>query len=445
MSAAINALIAQGGPTLGSGLPEVANMLNQRAQQTLQNNRLATQDQYAAEEHAQRADQYNKQKTDEDAKRAFTATEYLKRVGDADLPSAVQQFPPLIAALQKAGVDPAHPDSLDHMKAIIDQVHQVTGAHLGIAPPKQFKVVGDINDPNQGVYKTDPDSGDISQVRAPRDPLEGLKFGETVKHDRATENQAAAALRASEAARANGGAPPSGYRLAKDGTGNLEVIPGGPADKTAGLGGRESVMFQRVASSAKAGLQDLKNISELPVGASTGFLGVGSSPGHSIMASARDALRNKLSSQDVQDYNTMIAGLSRNLSTIETAGLAPNGSITASMDSIMLREGDSGVTKLRKLAQARQIIIRGIETNLANPKLPKEQKELVQQIMDDTAAAVPFTQHDITEMQSRQTKNANVTLMDVAGQKGLGKSGSHPSDIQSILDKYPSHDYAGPG
>lgn len=412
----INALIAQGGRPIGADLPEVANMLNQRAQQTLQNNRLATQDQYAAEEHAQRTDQYNQEKTDRDAKQAYGESQQLLAIQDpGQLLSTVQQAPHILAGLQQHNVDLNNPDAV---RQAITSVNQMTAAHLGIAPPNKLETIGDLNDPNAGVYQKD-DTGKLTSIRAPRDPLEGQKFGETMRHDKATEAQAAAALRASEASRSQGGAPPAGYRLAKDGSGDLEVIPGGPADK-ARLGAREGVMFQRVLSSANAGLNDLKNISELPVGASSGIMGIGSSPGHSVMASARDALRNKLSSQEVQDYNTMIAGLSRNLSTIETAGLAPNGSITASMDSIMLRDGDSGVTKLRKLAQGRQIIERGLETNLANPKLPQTQKDIVQKILTGVQGAIPFTQHDITELQRRQASDSSVTLQDLANEKGLG-------------------------
>lgn len=213
--------------------------------------------------------------------------------------------------------------------------------------------------------------------------------------------------------------PPSGYRAKPDGT--LEAIPGGPADKNgaAGLGGRESVMFQRVMNSANSATEALKNISELPVGASTGVFGVGASPGTSLFASAKGALTNALSSQEVQDYNTMLAGVSRNLSTIETAGLAPNGSLTHSMDAIQLREGDSNLTKLRKLAEMRQIIVKGIETNTSNPKLPKDQKDLVNGIIDQVKTAIPFTQHDITELQRRQNKNPSTTLQDLMKEQGL--------------------------
>jgi hypothetical protein len=199
------------------------------------------------------------------------------------------------------------------------------------------------------------------------------------------------------------------------------VVPKGGA---AGLGGREGVMFQRVLSSANSALEALKNISELPVGASTGTFGIGASPGQSLFASAKGALTNKLAPQEVQDYNTMLAGVGRNLSTIEAAGLAPNGSLTHSMDSIQLREGDSQITKMRKLAEMRQIIIKGIETNLDNPKLPDEQKSRIKQIIEDTKTAIPFTQSDITKLQQKQNANPSYTFQDLMKEKGLGAPAS---------------------
>jgi hypothetical protein len=187
----------------------------------------------------------------------------------------------------------------------------------------------------------------------------------------------------------------------------------------AGLGGREGVMFQRVANSANSALEALKNISELPTTVSGGIFGASKTPGPTLAQSVKNVLTNKLSSQDVQDYNTMIAGVSRNLSTIETAGLAPNGSLTHSMDSLTMVEGETGMTKLRKLAEMRQIIIKGIETNIDNPKLPQPQKDLIQRIIDQTKEAIPFTQHDITQLQRRQTADPQATLQDLMKEKGL--------------------------
>ena len=160
------------------------------------------------------------------------------------------------------------------------------------------------------------------------------------------------------------------------------------------------------------------------------------------MESVKGVLSQKVTSQEAQDYKTMIAGVSRSLSTIETAGLAPNGSITHSMDSITLNEGDSQLTKLRKLAETRQIIEKGIEPNLSNPKLAPAQRDLITRIISDVQTAIPFTQHDITQLQ--QSKNPNATLLDFARKTGLpttaGATSQAPVKIQSDADyaKLPS-------
>ena len=232
---------------------------------------------------------------------------------------------------------------------------------------------------------------------------------------------------------------PAGYERDPNTPGALRPIAGGPHDPnavSAGMDSRSSVMFNRVAASANEAVQALKNIAELPVTTSTGWFG-GAQPATTLMGSVKSVLGQKITSQEAQDYKTMIAGVSRSLSTIETAGLAPNGSITHSMDSITLNEGDSQLTKLRKLAETRQIIEKGIEPNLSNPKLAPAQRELINKIVSEVQSAIPFTQHDITKLQ--QSKNPNATLMDFAKSTGLpsqAPAGAHPAPIQALLDKY---------
>lgn len=217
---------------------------------------------------------------------------------------------------------------------------------------------------------------------------------------------------------------PTGYERDPNNPGALRPITGGPHDPNstaAGMDSRSSVMFNRVAASANEAVQALKNIAELPVTTSSGWFG-SAQPGHSLMESVKGVLAQKVTSQEAQDYKTMIAGVSRSLSTIETAGLAPNGSITHSMDSITLNEGDSQLTKMRKLAETRQIIEKGLEPNLANPKLAPAQRDLITKIIGDVQQAIPFTQHDITQLQ--QSKNPNATLLDFARKTGLPTASS---------------------
>ena len=144
------------------------------------------------------------------------------------------------------------------------------------------------------------------------------------------------------------------------------------------MSGRESVYIlivwrQRAMKRRLA----IKNITELPLDTSTGWLAVARSREQVCLALRRTSLANTLTPQSVQDYNTMIAGVSRNLATIESAGLAPSGALTHSMDSLILKEGDTPLTQMRKLAEMRQIVEKGLEPNLANPNIPQQQRDLV--------------------------------------------------------------------
>lgn len=213
---------------------------------------------------------------------------------------------------------------------------------------------------------------------------------------------------------------PSGYQVSKDDPTRIEPIPGGPKDPSAatagGLGGRDGVMFQRVTSAANAGVKAIENIAELPIASSSGWLS-GRGESHSLFGSVKDVLAQKVTGQDAQTVNVMFSGLSRNLATLETAGLSPGGNLTHSLESLKLNEGDTQMTKIRKLAEMRQIVEENLSPNLANPKLAPAQKELVQNIITKVQKAVPFSQHDVTQFES--SKNPRATIMDFAKSSGV--------------------------
>jgi hypothetical protein len=211
---------------------------------------------------------------------------------------------------------------------------------------------------------------------------------------------------------------PMGYRMAQDGV-SFEPVPGGPADpnKPAVIGAREAVYLNRVLGSATQGIASVKNITRLPVGASSGILGVGASPGKSIFESAKGALLNKIADQDVQTYNRMIAGLTRNLATIEGQGLVPAGSFVNSFDSLALRPGDTELTKLQSLAEMRQTIEAGLAPISENPRIPPQTKQFVDQLLGQIREAVPFNWENLLDFQAQDDPQA--TIMDLARSRGL--------------------------
>lgn len=199
--------------------------------------------------------------------------------------------------------------------------------------------------------------------------------------------------------------PKGGYRSAVglqpiEGT-EFKQLKGGDQ----GPGARSEVFIKRTLSAANEGVKALQNVMELPIeSTSRGFFG-GRSQGTGLMEAAKETLTNKATSQEVQDYQTMVTGLTRNLAQIESAGLAPAGSLTHNMEGAILKEGDTNLTKLRKMAEARQIIEQGIEPNLHDPKIGADQKQEVQNLIESVKQAVPFTQHDLTQYEYKGKKN----------------------------------------
>jgi hypothetical protein len=177
--------------------------------------------------------------------------------------------------------------------------------------------------------------------------------------------------------------------------------------------GREYMMTSRIVSAADLGSSALQNIVELPLGSNTGIFGVGATPGHNVLQATTDTLRNKLSSPEVQNYNTMITGLTRNLAMIESSGLMPQGSLTESMSSIIAREGDTESNMLHKLAEARQIIEKGVQSTLNNPRLPPAVADELRGSLANLTNAIPFTQHDVTMMDRAQRGGKKTSINDI--------------------------------
>lgn len=195
-------------------------------------------------------------------------------------------------------------------------------------------------------------------------------------------------------------------------------------DKAATAGkitGRAAQMVGRVLTSANEGLRDLSNVARLPVTASTGLFG-GRQQSGGLMDATKEVMANKMTSQEAQLYNVMASGFQRNLAGIETSGLAPQGFLSHQMDTLLFKEGDTGDTKLAKLAQIRQIIEAGLEVVVNTDGMPDLQKAQAERIIEGVKKAVPFTQSDVLDLMEAQRKNPAMTLTQLAQKKGLGAS-----------------------
>lgn len=186
---------------------------------------------------------------------------------------------------------------------------------------------------------------------------------------------------------------------------------------TSATGGTIAERFTgRVIQGANLATAAIENVVELPFTADTGVFGSGTAPdGLSIFDASGQYLRNEMSSDNVQAYNTMMAGVLRNLAIIESSGLAPTGKFTDSMGAVLFRPGDSttGLTRMRKMAEMRQIVDEGLRPLLAG-RASKEQKQFIRGIIDRIHRAVPITHANITAYQRAQAKNPKLSYRDWA-------------------------------
>ena len=204
---------------------------------------------------------------------------------------------------------------------------------------------------------------------------------------------------------------------------NLVILP---ESMMAGGGGRNAAMVTRTLTAAKDATTEIKNIVELPLEASTGwFQGSQNAAAHTLIGATKNILAQKVTSQDVQDFNTSMIGMGKALAALESGGMQTNQALIAQFDRLALNEGDTNLTKMRKLATMRQQAENALESNLTSPLMGKEQKEFSRQLIDELRTAVPWTPNDVTMLQ--RSKNPSASLRDFAKNVGLA-----PADQQAL-------------
>lgn len=305
----------------------------------------------------------------------------------------------------------------------------------GADPAKQFAagqgVQGKVLNPLDTVG-----SAGYTNLRTPGDELETTPLGQSM----IMENEATAALsddkrinperhRAPPSAGGSGVDPVSGLKIPTNFMPNPEFDPTQvvsdnnqpfmPIPGATAQGAIEQRYQSRIQVGANNAIQTLHNITKLPAGASAGVLGIGSSPGGNIFTAGIDNLRNRVSSQAVQDYNSLLAGLDRNLATVEGAGQVASDALAGSYSNLQLRDGDTELTKLRKLAEMKQTIVAGLEPHLHNMRIPKSQRDYMAKLIDEVNGIIPFTQDDVVMLS--QAENPQLTIQDVIEARGLAE------------------------
>lgn len=191
-------------------------------------------------------------------------------------------------------------------------------------------------------------------------------------------------------------------------------------------GGRTAGQVIRITTAAHDLATELENISELPKGANSGLL-----PKAGLEGTPLGALSRAVTSQAAQSYKVSAVGLSRALASLETAGLAPPGSLTGQMEGLQIQAGDSPITVMQKMAAMRQMGENGIDAIVASPLLSSDQEKDVLKIKDRLSKAIPWSQQDVIHLMN--SGDSKATLSSIAKQRLNIQEGKIPT-VQSAAE-----------
>lgn len=194
---AVNALIAQGIRPLGADVPEIAQMLQQRRQQTFQNSLASAANTRAQAEFNQKLSAESDVKKQQDAQRAIAEADQLSRIPDDQLAQYISQsLPHVAAAAEQAGILPNDIQRLRQMSSI---VRMKAATYLGQSPPqmqlkevpKEGSLIGLTPTPSGGFTSTTLASGAPAEETfgAPFDAVKDGKPGVFARGNRGTIKQ----------------------------------------------------------------------------------------------------------------------------------------------------------------------------------------------------------------------------------------------------------------
>ena len=158
----------------------------------------------------------------------------------------------------------------------------------------------------------------------------------------------------------------------------------------AGQVGRITGAMSQVSGAVQA-LSDLPVTTANPVFGQKNF--------SSLFTAPLSVLNQKMTDQTAFLMQTALAGVARNLATIETSGAATGlvGLTDKIEQAIIIQKGSTVNVALYKLAEMRRIVEDGVRTALASDNYTPGEKDLLRFNLKRVEEAIPFTQKQVTD------------------------------------------------
>lgn len=165
-----------------------------------------------------------------------------------------------------------------------------------------------------------------------------------------------------------------------------------------------------IAVAANEAAGSITNIMNLPEKSTTGVFQGQNTKG--LMNAPLGALTNALTKEDTQRYNTEIANFGRYLAQVTKGGRnVTNADIEKNQAQFAIREGDTALTVLTRIAQMRQSLERALEVKIASDKTPAPLKDIYRTRLEEVTNAIPFTVNDVNQIRNEKKKTKTFTDM----------------------------------
>lgn len=193
---------------------------------------------------------------------------------------------------------------------------------------------------------------------------------------------------------------------------------------------QQQFILQRAVNALGGAASAMETIVELGQGTTTGIFPYLSNK-EGMLNYVKDMAGRKISSRDADMLNTALAGLGRNLATIEASGLATGLTTLAQKleSGVFINAGqDDPFRVAMKLADMKRVAIEGIKPAVTSGLLTPDQKKTAEELIDRIEKVIPY---NTVEVARAAAKPGKPTLGGAAAAAVSPLKLESPEDVQA--------------
>ena len=185
-------------------------------------------------------------------------------------------------------------------------------------------------------------------------------------------------------------------------------------------GNRVQPQLQRLLGAGSQMEAHLTNLSEMPIGGSIGaFMGVENrAPDELSEGLKRTAMRKLFSSDEIQAMQNEFIGVGRQIAALDAQGAATGlVGLSKQAEGYAPLPDNSPVIVMRKYASLRQIVEQAMKGVLLSGTANPDQKAGAKEIIEKAQAAIPYTVHDVNQIQFGGEKGSTDAAVEIINRR----------------------------